>query len=309
MPIKIPNDLPAVKTLADENIFVMTETRAMTQDIRPLKILLLNLMPKKIETETQFSRLLGNTSLQVELELIHTKSHKSKNVAEEHLLAFYKTFDEIKDNNYDGFIITGAPVEHLEFEEVEYWDELVEIMEWSKTHVHSTLHICWGAQAGLYYHYGIKKYPLDEKLFGVFPHKVDYKRSILFRGFDDEFMVPQSRHTTINREDVEAVPELKVLASSEEAGVYAVMSAKGRRIFITGHSEYDADTLKAEYVRDLTQGKPIKIPKNYFPGDNPKRSPVVSWRAHANLLFSNWLNYFVYQTTPYDISSVSKKKR
>ena len=309
MPIKIPNNLPAVKTLADENIFVMTETRAMTQDIRPLKILLLNLMPKKIETETQFSRLLGNTSLQVELELIHTKSHKSKNVAEEHLLAFYKTFDEIKDNNYDGFIITGAPVEQLEFEEVEYWNELVEIMEWSKTHVHSTLHICWGAQAGLYYHYGVKKYPLDEKLFGIFPHKADYKRSILFRGFDDEFMVPQSRHTTVKREDIEAVEDLKILASSEEAGVYAVMSAGGRRIFITGHSEYDAETLKAEYVRDLTQGKPIKIPKNYFPGDDPEKAPMVTWRAHANLLFSNWLNYFVYQTTPYDINSVSKKKR
>ena len=309
MPIKIPNNLPAVKTLADENIFVMTETRAMTQDIRPLKILLLNLMPKKIETETQFSRLLGNTSLQVELELIHTKSHKSKNVAEEHLLAFYKTFDEIKDNNYDGFIITGAPVEQLEFEEVEYWNELVEIMEWSKTHVHSTLHICWGAQAGLYYHYGVKKYPLDEKLFGIFPHKADYKRSILFRGFDDEFMVPQSRHTTVKREDIEAVEDLKILASSEEAGVYAVMSAGGRRIFITGHSEYDAETLKAEYVRDLTQGKPIKIPKNYFPGDDPEKAPMVTWRAHADLLFSNWLNYFVYQTTPYDINSVSKKKR
>lgn len=308
MPIKIPNDLPAVKILADENIFVMTETRAMTQDIRPLKILLLNLMPKKIETETQFSRLLGNTPLQVELELIHTKSHKSKNVAEEHLLSFYKTFDEVKGNYYDGFIITGAPVEHMEFEEVEYWEELVEIMEWSKSHVQSTLHICWGAQAGLYYHYGIKKYPLDSKLFGVFPHKVDYKRSILFRGFDDEFMVPQSRHTTVMREDVEAVSSLRILASSEEAGVYAVSSPRGRHIFITGHSEYDADTLKAEYVRDLTQGKPITIPKNYFPNDNPKRPPVVSWRAHANLLFSNWLNYFVYQTTPYDISKMSKKK-
>lgn len=309
MPIKIPNDLPAVKTLADENIFVMTETRAITQDIRPLKILLLNLMPKKIETETQFSRLLGNTPLQVELELIHTKSHKSKNVAEEHLLAFYKTFDEIKENNYDGFIITGAPVEQMPFEDVEYWKELVEIMEWSKTHVHSTLHICWGAQAGLYYHYGIKKYPLDEKVFGVFPHKVDYKKSILFRGFDDVFMVPHSRHTTVYREDIEAEPALKILSSSEEAGVYAIMSAKGRQIFITGHSEYDADTLKAEYVRDVTQGKPIKIPVNYFPGDNPKKAPIVSWRAHANLLFSNWLNYFVYQTTPYDISTVAKKKK
>ncbi len=306
MPIKIPNDLPAVKTLTDENIFVMTENRAMTQDIRPLKILLLNLMPKKIETETQFSRLLGNTPLQVELELIHTSSHKAKNVSEEHLLSFYKTFDEVKDNNYDGFIITGAPVEHMPFEEVEYWDELTEIMEWSKTHAHSTIHICWGAQAGLYYHYGINKHGLDAKLFGVFPHTVDYKRSILFRGFDDTFMVPQSRHTTVDRDDIEAVSELKVLASSPECGVYAVMNKKGRQIFITGHSEYDAETLKGEYVRDLNLGKPIDIPKNYFPNDDPELPPMVTWRAHANLLFSNWLNYFVYQTTPYDISSVAK---
>ena len=308
MPIKIPNDLPAAKILADENIFVMQETRATTQDIRPLKILLLNLMPKKIETETQFSRLLGNTSLQVELELIHTKSHKAKNVAEEHLLAFYKTFDEVKDNNYDGFIITGAPVEHLEFEAVEYWDELVTIMEWSKTHVHSTLHICWGAQAGLYYHFGVKKYPLPEKLFGVFPHTVDYRRSILFRGFDDEFFVPQSRHTTVYREDIEAVSALKILSSSEEAGVYAVATKNGKQIFITGHSEYDADTLKGEYLRDVDLGRPISIPKNYFPDDDPSRPPVVRWRAHANLLFSNWLNYFVYQTTPYDLSKVNEEK-
>ena len=304
MPIKIPNDLPAVKTLTDENIFVMTEDRAVTQDIRPLKILLLNLMPKKIETETQFSRLLGNTPLQVELELIHTKSHKAKNVSEEHLLAFYKTFDEVKCNNYDGFIITGAPVEHLPFEEVEYWDELCEIMEWSKTHVHSTLHICWGAQAGMYYHFGINKQPLDAKLFGVFPHTLDYKRSILFRGFDDTFMVPQSRHTTVKREDVEAVSEIKILASSEECGVYAAMTKKGKQIFITGHSEYDADTLKGEYLRDLGLGKPISIPKNYFPNDDPRKAPAVTWRSCANLLFSNWLNYFVYQTTPYDIKKV-----
>ncbi len=308
MPIKIPNDLPAVKTLSDENIFVMTETRAITQDIRPLKILLLNLMPKKIETETQFSRLLGNTPLQVELELIHTKSHKSKNVAEEHLLSFYKIFDDVKDNYYDGLVITGAPVEHMPFEEVEYWQELVEIMEWSKTHVHSTLHICWGAQAGLYYHYGINKHQLDEKVFGVFPHKVDYKRSILFRGFDDKFMAPHSRHTTVLREDIEATPGLKILASSDEAGVYAVSNKKGRQIFITGHSEYDPDTLKGEYFRDLEQGKPIKIPKNYFPDDNPKKAPKVTWRAHANLLFTNWLNYFVYQTTPYDLGAVAKGK-
>ena len=305
MPIKIPNDLPAVKTLADENIFVMTETRAITQDIRPLKILLLNLMPKKIETETQFSRLLGNSPLQVELELIHTKSHKAKNVSEEHLLAFYKTFDEIKDNYYDGLIITGAPVEHMEFEEVEYWEELAEIMEWSKTHAHSTMHICWGAQAGLYYHYGINKHMLDAKLFGVFPHTVDYKRSILFRGFDDVFMVPQSRHTTVYREDIEAVSDLRILASSEECGVYAVMSKKGRQFFVTGHSEYDRDTLKGEYLRDKALGKPIDIPKNYFPDNDETKAPLVSWRSHANLLFSNWLNYFVYQTTPYDIKAVA----
>ena len=308
MPIKIPNDLPAVKVLSDENIFVMTETRAISQDIRPLKILLLNLMPKKIETETQFSRLLGNTPLQVELELIHTTSYKSTHVAEEHLLSFYKTFDEVCENYYDGFVITGAPVEHLEFEEVEYWDELVKIMEWSKTHVHSTLHICWGAQAGLYYHYGIKKKLLDKKAFGVFPHTVDYKRSILFRGFDDTFMVPQSRHTTVSREDIEACPNLKILASSPETGVHSVMSKQGRQIFVTGHSEYDSDTLKNEYLRDLSQGKPIEMPKNYFPGDDAKKAPLVTWRAHANLFFSNWLNYFVYQTTPYDIKSVSKRK-
>ena len=307
MPIKIPNDLPAVKTLADENIFVMTEKRAITQDIRPLKILLLNLMPTKIATETQFTRLLGNSPLQVELELIHTMSHKAKNVSEEHLLAFYKTFDEIKENYYDGLIITGAPVEHLEFEDVEYWKELCDIMEWSKTHAHSTLHICWGAQAGLYYHYGIKKHALSEKLFGVFPHTVEYRKSILFRGFDDVFMVPQSRHTTINREDLEKVDRLEILASSEECGVYAVRSKGGRQIFITGHSEYDAETLKNEYVRDVGLGKPISIPKNYFPNDDPSQPPRVSWRAHANLLFSNWLNYFVYQTTPYDISSVAKE--
>lgn len=304
MPIKIPNDLPATKTLTSENIFVMTETRAITQDIRPLKILLLNLMPKKIETETQLSRLLGNTPLQVELTLIRTKSHQSKNTSEEHLLAFYSTFDDVKDSYFDGMIITGAPVEQMPFEEVEYWDELCGIMEWSKTHVHSTFHICWGAQAGLYYHFGIKKYQLDEKLFGVFPHRADYKRAILLRGFDDEFMVPHSRHTTVKREDIEAVRELKIIASSEEAGVYAMMTNNGRQIFITGHSEYDAYTLDAEYKRDLSQGKPISMPKNYYRGDDPANEPVVSWRGHANLLYSNWLNYFVYQTTPYDITEL-----
>ena len=308
MPIKIPNDLPAVKTLAEENIFAMTETRAITQDIRPLKILLLNLMPTKIATETQFSRLLGNTPLQVELELMHTTSHKATHVSEDHLLAFYKTFDEVHDSFYDGMIITGAPVEHLPFEEVQYWQELVEIMEWSKTHVHSTLHICWGAQAGLYYHYGIKKYPLDAKLFGVFPHVADYKRSMLFRGFDDIFMVPQSRHTTVKREDVENCPDLQILASSDECGVYAVMAKQNRQIFITGHSEYDAGTLNAEYVRDVNLGKPISVPKNYFKDDDPNNEPIVSWRSHANLLFSNWLNYFVYQTTPYDVKTVAQEE-
>ena len=308
MPIKIPDNLPAVKTLTDENIFVMTENRAITQDIRPLRILILNLMPKKIETETQFARLLGNSPLQVEMELIHTKSHQSKNVAEEHLLAFYKTFDDVRTENFDGMIITGAPVEHLEFEEVEYWQELCEIMEWSKTHVHSTFHVCWGAQAGLYYHYGIQKYGVPEKMFGVFPHRVEYKKSILFRGFDDVFMVPQSRHTTVLREDIEKVYPLRILASSEETGVYAVTTKNGRQIFITGHSEYDADTLKNEYVRDLSQGKPISVPKNYFPNDDDTQPPIVSWRGHAHLLFSNWLNYFVYQSTPYDIKKVEESK-
>ncbi|MBQ1950945.1 MAG: homoserine O-succinyltransferase [Clostridia bacterium] len=304
MPIKIPNDLPAVKTLTDENIFVMTETRAITQDIRPLKILLLNLMPKKIETETQLSRLLGNSPLQVDLEMIHTKDHVSKNTSAEHLFAFYKTFDDVKDRTFDGMIITGAPVEKMPFEEVEYWDELCTIMEWSKSHVHSTFHICWGAQAGLYYHYGIQKYPIGDKYFGVFPHQVDYKRSILFRGFDDIFMVPQSRYTTVKAEDVAAVPELKILASSPDTGLYAVATPGGRQIFITGHSEYDADTLKNEYLRDRAMGLDTAVPKNYFPDDDPEKEPMVTWRAHANLLYSNWLNYFVYQTTPYDITEI-----
>ena len=306
MPIKIPNNLPAVKTLESENIFVMTEHRAITQDIRPLKILVLNLMPKKIETETQFARLLGNTPLQVEMELIHTKSHQSKNVTQDHLLAFYKTFDDVKEQKFDGMIITGAPVEHLPFEKVEYWQALCEIMEWSKTHVHSTLHVCWGAQAGLYYHYGVQKHDVPEKLFGVFPHEVEYKSSILFRGFDDIFYVPQSRHTTVYREDIEKVDDLRILASSKETGVYAVTTKHGRQIFITGHSEYDADTLKNEYLRDLSQGKPIKKPVHYFLNDDETKPPLVSWRGHAHLLFSNWLNYFVYQSTPYDIEKVEK---
>ena len=307
MPIQIPNDLPAAGTLQQENIFVMTQTRAISQDIRPLEIVVLNLMPTKVVTETQLSRLLGNTPLQVNLELIHTTSHKAKNVAQEHLLAFYKSFDEIKHRKFDGMVITGAPVEQMEFEEVDYWQELCEIMEWSKTNVHSTFHICWGAQAGLYYHYGIKKYPLPEKMFGVFEHQVDYKRSILLRGFDDRFWVPHSRHTTIRREDVEKVPGLRILASSEQAGVYAMASREGRQIFITGHSEYDPETLKTEYLRDKNLGLPIRVPENYFPDDDDTRDPVVRWRAHANLLYSNWLNYFVYQTTPYDIMSIGQK--
>jgi len=304
MPIKIPNELPATRILNQENIFVITETRALTQDIRPLKILLLNLMPTKIVTETQLSRLLGNTPLQVELEFLQTATHKATHTSQTHMTSFYKVFDDIKDNKYDGMIITGAPVENMEFEEVSYWEELCTIMEWSKTHVTSTFHICWGAQAGLYYHYGIKKYPLDKKLFGVFPHKVERKSSMLFRGFDDTFMVPHSRHTTIRREDVEAVKELKILSTSAEAGIYALATNKGRQIFITGHSEYDADTLMLEYLRDKEAGLPIDIPKNYFPNDDDSKKPVVTWRSHANLIYSNWLNYYVYQTTPYDITKI-----
>ncbi len=304
MPIRIPNDLPAAGTLQQENIFVMTANRAVQQDIRPLEIVVLNLMPTKIATETQLSRLLGNTPLQVNLELMHTTSHISKNVAQEHLLTFYKSFDELKHRKFDGMVITGAPVEHLEFEDVDYWPELCQIMEWSKTNVHSTFHICWGAQAGLYYHYGIQKHELPEKLFGVFHHTADYKRSILLRGFDDTFWAPHSRHTTILREDIEKVPELKILASSEKAGIYALMNDQGRQIFVTGHSEYDADTLQKEYMRDKNLGLPIHVPENYFPDDDDTKEPVVRWRGHANLLFSNWLNYFVYQTTPYDIMAI-----
>lgn len=304
MPIKIPNELPAYKTLTDENIFIMDETRAVSQDIRPLRIAIVNLMPTKIDTETQLMRLLGNTALQVEVELLHTKSYESKNISKEHLLEFYKTFDDVKDQSFDGMIVTGAPVEQLPFEQVEYWEELCEIMEWSKRHVHSTLHICWGAQAGLYYHFGIQKHPLEKKMFGIFPHKVVRKSSILFRGFDDVFMVPHSRHTTIRPEDVKACPALKVLAASEEAGLYAISTKNGRQIFITGHSEYDAETLKREYLRDKNLGLPIEVPFNYFPNDDDTKAPRVTWRSHANLLFSNWLNYFVYQTTPYNLDEL-----
>ena len=309
MPIKIPDHLPAVKQMEKENIFVMTTQRAATQEIRALKILLLNLMPTKVETETQLVRLLGNSPLQVEMELLQTASHKATHVSEQHMIDFYKTFDQIKENKYDGMIITGAPVERLAFEDVEYWDELCEIMEWTKSHVTSTLHICWGAQAALYYHYGIEKYELPEKLFGVFKHKVDHKRSILFRGFDDIFEVPHSRYTTFKREDVEAIPSLKILASGEESGVFCVSTKRGRQIFVTGHSEYDAATLKNEYLRDKKAGLDTKLPKNFFPADNPANRPVVSWRSCANLFYSNWLNYFVYQATPYDLSEIKELKR
>ena len=307
MPICIPNDLPARKTLNDENIFVMDQDRATSQDIRPLQILLLNLMPTKIATETQFARLLGNTPLQIELELM-TVSRKSTHVSEEHMINFYKTFDQIKDNYYDGFVITGAPVEQMEFEEVDYWDELCEIMDWSCHHVYSTLHICWGAQAGLYHHYGVKKVAFDKKLFGVFKHKVVHKGSILFRGFDDIFNVPHSRHTGIDEEALKNVKELKILAASDLAGSYAISTDGGRQIFITGHSEYDPDTLKNEYFRDKNANLPIEIPINYFPDDDDTQEPVVSWRSSANLMFSNWLNYFVYQETPYDISTITTIK-
>ena len=304
MPIKIPNGLPATETLCNENIFVINETRAITQDIRPLRILLLNLMPKKIVTETQFARLLGNSPLQVDMELLQTATHSSTHTSKEHMLSFYKTFDEIKHQKFDGMVITGAPVELMEFEEVDYWPELCEIMEWSKTHVTSTLHICWGAQAGMYYHYGIKKYPTDKKVFGIFPHIADYKNSMLLRGFDDVFDVPQSRHTTVKREEIEKVDALRVISSSPETGVFIVTTEKGRQIFVTGHLEYDATTLKDEYERDKNKGLDIDVPKNYFPNDDDTKMPMVTWRSCANLMFSNWLNYFVYQTTPYDIDAI-----
>lgn len=304
MPIKIPNDLPAVKTLADENIFVMTEKRAITQDIRPLKIVLLNLMPKKIETETQISRILGNTPLQIELTLIRTKTHHSKNVSKEHLLAFYKTFDDIKNQKFDGMIITGAPVEMMEFEEVDYWDELCEIMDWSVKNVHSTLHICWGAQAGLYHHFGIKKYKMNEKLFGIFPHICDYPTSMLLRGFDNVFYAPHSRYTYVKREDVEKCKDLRILASSNEAGVHIISKIGGRQFFVMGHSEYDQMTLDDEYKRDIAEGLDTAVPKNYYIDDNPENEPIVNWRAHGNLLFTNWLNYFVYQSTPFDLEEL-----
>ncbi len=306
MPIKIPAGLPARQVLESENIFVMDNERATAQDIRPLHILILNLMPTKVVTETQLARLLGNTPIQVEMELLRVESHTPKNTAPEHMITYYQTFDEVKDRFYDGMVITGAPVEQMPFEEVEYWEELCEIMEWTKTHVYSTLHICWGAQAALYYHYGINKVPLKEKMFGVFPHTITHKSSILFRGFDDVFLVPHSRHTTVLRNDIAAVDELKILAESEQAGVYAVSTNGGTQIYITGHSEYDTETLEKEYLRDKKAGLPIKMPVNYYPDDDDTKRPLNTWRSSAHLLYSNWLNYFVYQSTPYDLSAISE---
>lgn len=300
MPIKIPNDLPAWQVLHSENIFIMDETRAITQDIRPLKIAILNLMPKKIETETQLLRMIGNTPLQVDIELLQTASYVSKNTSQEHLFKFYKTFDDVKDQRFDGLIVTGAPVEQMPFEAVDYWDELCKIFEWTKTNVFSTFHICWGAQAGLYYHYGVPKYPLQEKLFGVFPHTLTDSRHNLLYGFDDEFYAPHSRYTEVREEDIAAVSELSVLSTSAEAGVYIAASRDGKYFFITGHSEYERNTLAEEYLRDKAAGLPISIPRHYFRGDDPNNPPVKRWRSHSNLLYSNWLNYFVYQKTPFD---------
>nr|WP_320024489.1 homoserine O-succinyltransferase [uncultured Acetobacterium sp.] len=305
MPIKIPNNLPASQILSNENIFVMDANRASHQDIRPLKIAILNLMPTKISTETQLLRLLGNTPLQIEVTLLQTKTYESKNTSSEHLGSFYCYFEDIKDQRFDGLIITGAPIETLEFEDVDYWDELTQIMDWSKTNVFSTLHICWGAQAGLYYHYGIQKYLLPEKAFGVFEHHLEQSYVKLFRGFDDTFYAPHSRHTSIHRELIDAHPDLEVMAASNEAGVYIAIAQNGRQIFVTGHSEYDPETLKGEYDRDVSQGKPINVPMNYYPNDDPTQPPVVRWRGHANLLFSNWLNYYVYQETPYELSDAA----
>ena len=305
MPIKIPVNLPAARTLEQENIFIINEKRATTQDIRPLRILILNLMPTKIVTETQLARLLGNTPLQIEMDLLKIEGREPKNTSKEHMITFYKTFSEVKDEFFDGMIITGAPVELMDFEEVEYWDELCEIMEWSKSHVYSTFHICWGAQAGLYYHYGIPKETLDEKLFGVLSHTVVHRGSILFRGFDDIFYAPHSRHTTVSRRKIDEVKELKVLAESPKAGVYALSNDGGRQIFIMGHSEYDTDTLAKEYFRDKEAGLTIHLPENYFPEDDDRREPICNWRSGANLLYSNWLNYFVYQATPYDVNKIT----
>jgi homoserine O-succinyltransferase len=306
MPVKIPNQLPANKILKSENIFIMDEERAIHQDIRPMKIAILNLMPTKIATETQLLRLLGNTALQVEVVLVRTDSYRSKNTPEEHLLTFYKTFEQIRDEKFDALIITGAPVEQMPFEQVDYWEELKEIMDWGFSHVFSLFYICWGAQAALYHQFGIPKYPLQAKQFGVFAHRVVEQNVKLLRGFDDVFYAPHSRHTEIRRDDLEKVPQLKILAESEEAGVYIAATLDGRQVFVTGHSEYDPQTLKREYDRDIAAGLPIAVPVNYYPQNDPTRSPIVRWRSHANLLFANWINYYVYQETPYDLSQFER---
>ncbi|WP_240375453.1 homoserine O-acetyltransferase MetA [Bacillus piscicola] len=302
MPIKVPDHLPAKDILSKENIFVMNESRAYTQDIRPLKILILNLMPLKEQTETQILRMLGNTPLQLDVSFLHPNTHRSKNTPLEHLAAFYKTIDEVSNRKFDGMIITGAPVETLNFEEVDYWEELTQILEWSKTNVTSTLHICWGAQAGLYYHYGVPKHPLDKKLFGVFEHRVNNPNFNLLRGFDDVFLAPHSRYTETRKEDVLKVKELEVLSESEEAGLYIIAEKNGKQIFVTGHSEYDRETLSDEYKRDKRRGLDTGLPKHYYPEDNHLLEPPLRWRAHSNLLFTNWLNYYVYQETPYDFA-------
>jgi homoserine O-succinyltransferase len=306
MPVKIPTTLPARGVLENENIFVMDEDRALHQDIRALRVAILNLMPTKIATETQILRLLSNSALQVEITLLHTATYESKNTDADHLLEHYVTFDDVKHEKFDGLIVTGAPIEHLPFEEVDYWNELTQIMDWAETHVESTFYICWGAQAALYHKYGIPKYDLPRKMFGVFEHRVLSREESLMRGFDDIFLAPHSRHTEIRREDIEKVAELKILAESDDAGVYIVTSKDGRHLFITGHSEYDPQTLKGEYDRDVNKGLPIHVPKNYYPQDNPAQPPVVRWRGHANLLYANWLNYYVYQITPYDLNDIPK---
>ncbi|TCT15435.1 homoserine O-succinyltransferase [Natranaerovirga pectinivora] len=306
MPIKIPNNLPAKKILQNENIFIMDENRAIHQDIRELQILILNLMPLKQETECQLLRVLSNSPLQTEVTFMSPKTYTSKNTSQEHLFSFYTTFDKVCHKKFDGMIITGAPIEHLEFEEVSYWDELKAIMKWSEHNVTSTLHICWGAQAGLYYHYGIKKHSIDKKMFGVFNHQVLDPHTPLVRGFDEEFFAPHSRHTTVKREDIIKNEKLEIIAESEEAGVHMVIGDDGKNIFITGHSEYDAHTLKNEYLRDVSKGLEIEIPFNYFDGDDVEMRPRNTWKAHAHLLFSNWLNYYVYQMTPYKIEEVGE---
>jgi len=309
MPVKIPDTLPAMGILESENIFVMGESRAIHQDIRPLRVAILNLMPTKIVTETQLLRLLGNSPLQVEVELLHMESHDSRNTPPEHLLEHYSTFADVREKKFDGLVVTGAPVEQMPFEEVDYWPELVELMDWARAHVYSSLFICWGAQAALYHYHGVPKYPLPEKMFGVFEHGVSVRHERLTRGFDDVFYAPHSRHTEVRREDVLAAPDLVLLSESAEAGVYIVLSADRRNVFVTGHSEYDPLTLQGEYVRDVSKGLPIGVPRNYFPGDDPAKAPEVRWRGHANLLFSNWLNYYVYQQTPYDVQAIPDAER